>query len=58
MYHRGSKWTCRRGVCGCPHVGGISDAKGRGVLAKGLPVPGEQMMPSLVLQVVTEAQGC
>ena len=24
------EWTCRRGVCGCPYVGGIGYAKGRG----------------------------
>ena len=36
MYHRGSKWTCRRGVCGCPYVGGIGDAKGRGGAGKGV----------------------
>ena len=29
-----------------------------GLLAKGLPVSEEQMMSSLVLRVVTEAQGC
>ena len=47
----------RRGVCGCPYVGGIGEAKRRWVLEKGLPVS-EVMMSSLVLRNVTEAQGC
>ena len=24
---RGPEWTCRRGVCGCPYVGGIGEVK-------------------------------
>ena len=36
MYHRGSKWTYRRGVCDCPYGGGIGDAKGRGGAGKGV----------------------
>ena len=41
-----------------PICRGMDEAKGRGVLAKGLPVSEEQIMLSLVLYVVTEAQGC
>ena len=36
MYHQGTEWRCRRGVCGCPYVGGIGEAKGRGVARKGV----------------------
>ena len=36
----------------------LARRKVAGVLAKGLPVSEEQMMSSLVLRVVTEAQGC
>ena len=36
MYHQATKWRCRRGVCGCPYVGGIGEAKGRGVARKGV----------------------
>ena len=36
----------------------LARRKVAGVVAKGLPVSEEQMMSSLVLRVVTEAQGC
>ena len=36
----------------------LARRKVAGVLAKGLPVSEEQMMSSLVLRLVTEAQGC
>ena len=52
---RGLKRLCS-GVSGCPYVGRIGEAKGRGVLAKGLPVSEEQIMSSLLLRSM--AQGC